>query len=388
MNKILLRRTARVLAGHSWIFSNELASSLKSYDPGSLVEVFDMRDNFMGIGYVNPNSLIAVRLLTRKKESIGAEFFRKRLLDALQYRSRIGIAGDSFRAAFSEGDLLPGLIADKYGDCVVLQFLTLGMEKMKDLIIPAIDDVLAPASIVLRNDSRSRSLEGLPLVKEVIKGSLSPLPVIREGNISFEIDPLGGQKTGFFLDQRENRLAMAGLVRDGRGLDLFCYAGAWGLQLAANGAEVTFVDDSEAALSQVMSNAARNRLSDKCSCEKSDVFSFLKDRIREERRYDFIVLDPPAFVKSRLKVKEALKGYREINTLAMQLLREGGVLATSSCSYHIEKQAFVDMLRDSAREARKQFKLIELRAQGKDHPILLSVPETEYLKCAFLSLTS
>ena len=387
MNKILLRRTARVVAGHPWIFSNELASSLKNYEPGSLVEVFDTKNNFIGIGYVNPNSLIAVRLLTRKKESIGADFLRKRLLDALHYRHRIGIAGDSFRAAFSEGDLLPGLIADKYGDCIVLQFLTLGMEKMKDLIIPAIDDIFAPASIVLRNDGQSRSLEGLPLVKEVIKGTLSPLPVIREGNISFEIDPLGGQKTGFFLDQRDNRLAMARLVRDEKGLDLFCYAGAWGLQLAANGAEVTFVDDSEAALSQVRSNAARNNIGHNFSLVKADVFSFLNEKIRDGSQYDFIVLDPPAFVKSRLKVKEGLKGYREINTLAMQLLKEGGFLATSSCSYHIEKQAFIDMLRDSARDAHRQFKLTEFRTQGKDHPILLSVPETEYLKCAFLTMT-
>ncbi len=387
MDKILLRRTARIVAGHTWIFSNELATSPKNHEPGSLVEVYDMKKDFIGIGYINPNSLIAVRLLTREKETIDADFFRKRIRNALNYRNAIGIKGDSFRAVFSEGDSLPGLIADKYGDCLVLQFLTFGMDKMKDIITPIFDEIFSPATIVLRNDSQSRTLEGLPLCKEVVKGSLPPLPVIHEGDIAFEIDPLAGQKTGFFLDQRENRLALAKLVQGGKGLDLFCYAGAWGLHLAGKGADVTFVDDSESALAQVKSNAARNGVENKCGYTKADVFSFLKEEINAGSRYDFIVLDPPAFVKSRMKIKEALKGYREINTLAMELLREGGILATSSCSYHIEKSVFIDMLRDSARDVRKQFRLVEYRSQGKDHPVLLSVPETEYLKCAFLSLT-
>ena len=277
MDKILLRRTARIIAGHAWIFSNELATSPKSREPGSLVEVYDMKKDFIGVGYINPNSLIAVRLLTREKETIDADFFRKRILNALRYRSMIGIKGDSFRAVFSEGDLLPGLIADKYGDCLVLQFLTLGMEKMKDIIIPLFDEIFSPAAIVLRNDSHSRTLEGLPLSKEVVKGSLPPLPLIHEGDIAFEVDPLAGQKTGFFLDQRENRLALSELVHGGRGLDLFCYAGAWGLQLAGKGAEVTFVDDSESALSQVKSNATRNGVENKCGYKKADVFSFLKE---------------------------------------------------------------------------------------------------------------
>ena len=208
MDKILLRRTARIIAGHTWIFSNELAASPKNHEPGSLVEVYDMKKDFIGIGYINPNSLIAVRLLTREKETIDADFFRKRILNALRYRSMIGINGDSFRAVFSEGDSLPGLIADKYGDCLVLQFLTFGMDKMRDVIIPIFDEIFSPTVIVLRNDSQSRTLEGLPLSKEVVKGSLPPLPLIREGDIVFEIDPLAGQKTGFFLDQRENRLAL------------------------------------------------------------------------------------------------------------------------------------------------------------------------------------
>ena len=388
MDKILLRRTSRILAGHNWIFSNELAASPKNHEPASLVEVFDMKKEFIGIGYINPNSLIAVRLLTRKREDIDAKFFRKKIYDALYYRERIGIKGDSFRVIFSEGDFLPGLIADKYGDCLVLQFLTLGMEQFRDIIIGLFDDILAPSVIVLRNDSQSRVLEGLPLSTEVVKGTVDALPIIREGAISFEIDPLAGQKTGFFLDQRENRLAFKELIHQGKGLDLFCYSGAWGLQLAAKGLSVTFVDTSEMALAQVKSNAARNKLEKECIYKKADVFTFLKEELEVGSSYDFIVLDPPAFVKSRLKIKEGLKGYREINTLAMNLLKEDGILATSSCSYHIEKTVFLDMLRDSAKDASRQFRLIGYRSQGRDHPVLLSVPETEYLKCAFLSLSS
>jgi 23S rRNA (cytosine1962-C5)-methyltransferase len=384
MNKILLRRPGRVTAGHNWIFSNELATSPKKFSPGSLIEVRDMKDNFIGIGYINPNSLIAVRLLTRKTEEINAAFFRSRILDALNYRRAAGIAGDSFRAIFSEGDFLPGLIADKYGDCLVLQFLTLGMETLKETIMPVLDEIFAPSAIVLRNDSRSRELEGMPLYKELIKGSLDSPPVITEGALSFEINPLAGQKTGFFLDQRENRLAFAELVHEGAGLDLFCYSGAWGLQAAKKGLKVIFADDSEAALAHVRNNAIRNGIEDKCSCIKSDVFAFLKNEISANRKYDFIVLDPPAFAKSRLKVREALRGYREINSLAMLLLKEGGLLATSSCSYHVDRPVFLDMLRDAARDAGRQFRLIEYRSQGRDHPVLLSMPETEYLKCAFL----
>jgi 23S rRNA (cytosine1962-C5)-methyltransferase len=384
MDKIILRRPGRVTAGHDWIFSNELAVSPKKFSPGSIVEVRDMKDNFIGIGYINPNSLIAVRLLTRKMEPIDSSFFRKRIVEALDYRRSMGISGDSFRAIFSEGDFLPGLIADKYGDCLVLQFLTLGMDTLKDTILPIIDEFFSPSVIALKNDSKSRGLEGLPLYKELIKGSLDKLPVIDEGGLSFEIEPLAGQKTGFFLDQRSNRLAFAELVHEGKGLDLFCYSGAWGLQAAKKGLKVTFVDDSDTALTQVRQNAARNGVEDNCCCMKSNVFDFLRTEVNSGKKYDFIVLDPPAFVKNRLKIKDALRGYREINSLAMQLLKDDGLLATSSCSYHIDRATFLDMLRDSAKESRRQFRLIEYRSQGRDHPVLLSMPETEYLKCAFL----
>jgi len=385
MKKIVLRRTSRILSGHLWIFSNELAVSPKGFEPGSIVEVYDNKDKFMGVGYINPHSLIAVRLLTREREAINSDFFRKRIIDAINYRKRFVHDSNSFRVIYSEGDFLPGLVVDKYADCLVIQFLTLGMERMKDTVISALDEILSPSIIVLRNDSRSRSLEGLPLEKEIIKGSLDSLPLINEGGAFLEVDPMTGQKTGFFLDQRENRVALGSYINGGMGLDLFCYSGAWGLQMAKNGAFVTCVDDSETAISKAKRNFQMNNLEGRGDFIKDDVFNFLRKEAAGSL-YDFVVLDPPAFVKSRAKVKEAIRGYREINAMAMRVVKRGGILATSSCSYHIEKTVFIEMLRDAARDAGRNARLFEYRLQGRDHPILLSVPETEYLKCAFLEL--
>lgn len=386
MEKIVLRRTSRILSGHLWIFSNELSTSPKNYESGSLIEVYDNKNKFIGVGYINPHSLISVRLLTREREEINYDFFRKRIVNAINYRKRFLPESNSFRVIYSEGDFLPGLVVDKYADCLVIQFLTLGMEMMKDTIISVLDEILSPSVIVLRNDSQSRILEGLPLEKKIVKGSPNPLPIINEGEVLIEVDHMSGQKTGFFLDQRENRIALSNYIKEGRGLDLFCYSGAWGLQLAKNGVFVACVDDSETALSKAKRNFQLNGFQDRCDFVKDDVFNFLRKEAESGNVYDFIVLDPPAFVKSRAKVKEALKGYREINAMAMRLIKKGGTLATSSCSYHIEKAMFLDMLRDSARDAGRNPRLMEYRSQGRDHPILLSVPETEYLKCAFLEL--
>lgn len=386
MEIVRLNRTSRVLAGHLWVFSNEISGSPKGFEPGSLVELRDRKDAFLGIGYINPHSLIAVRILTRQREEIDSHFFKKRVLDALEYRKRFLEETNSFRVVFSEGDFLPGLIVDKYDDCLSVQILTLGLEVRTRSIIDILDEILSPSVIVLRNDSSSRLLEGLKQEKRVAKGTLDKLPVMRESSLLFEIDPLSGQKTGFFLDQKENRIAFARLAGEGRGLDLFCYAGAWSLHLAGKGAEVTGIDESENAIALARRNAEMNGLAERCSFRKADVFAFLRDEISRGGHYDFIVLDPPAFVKSRARVKEALKAYRVINAHAMGLLKKGGILATSSCSYHIDKEMFVEMLRSAARDAGRQVRLIEMRSQGKDHPVLLSMPETEYLKCAFLEV--
>jgi len=386
MEKVILKKTSRILGGHLWIFSNELSESPKNYEPGSFVEVYDRQNNFLGIGYINPNSLISIRLLTRKKEKIDADFFKKRILDAIDYRKRVCVDNNSCRLIFSEGDFLPGLIVDKYADCIVVQFLTLGIDNIGVMILNLIDEILSPSVIVLRNDSQSRTLEGIPLEKKIAKGSVDPLPVINEEEITIEVDPMRGQKTGFFLDQRESRIALSRYINGGKGLDLFCYSGAWGLQLAKKGAYVTFIDESETALSTAGKNVKLNNLEARCGFVKKDVFNFLREGVEAGNTCDFIVLDPPAFVKSRPKIKEAIRGYREINSMAMMLIRKGGILATSSCSHHIDRSMFLEILRDAAKDAGKTARLIEYRYQSKDHPILLSVPETEYLKCAFLEV--
>lgn len=384
MKKVILHRTSRLLNGHPWIFSNEIAGSPKTFEPGALVEVLDTKDTFLGIGYINPNSLIAVRLLTRQNETIDQAFFSRRINDALARRKQFIAGRNAYRVVFSESDFLPGLIVDRFGDTLSVQILTLGMECLRETILAALDDVLKPATIVLRNDSKARTLEGLPLEKGIVKGSLDSLPRITEGTVSFEIDPLAGQKTGFFLDQYENRMALAALAQSGTALDLFCYAGAWGMQLVQRGMQVTFVDDSELAVRQVQRNAELNNSTDRCSTVRDDVFLFLKRKIAAGAAYDVIVCDPPAFVKSKAKIKEALRGYRDVNTMCMKLVRQGGLLATSSCSHHIDRESFLDMLRASARDAGRSPRMLEYRSQGKDHPVLLAAPETEYLKCAFL----
>ena len=380
-----LKRTKRLHHGHLWIFSNELYESPKKYIPGSLVDVRDMHDGFIGIGYINPNSLIAVRLLTNKNESIDRDFLTRRVTAAAGLRQRLLGERDAYRIIYSEGDYLPGLIADRYGHCVVLQFLTFGMEAMKELVIEVIDELLDPGVIIIRNDSRIRLLEGLPLYKEVVKGTREKLPVIHEDGVLFEIDPYEGQKTGFFLDQRDNRVSLRKYIKEGKGLDLFSYIGAWSLHLASSGAEVTCVDSSEKAIAGTKRNLDLNNLHHRVSCICEDVFSFLEKELQAaDKTYDFIVLDPPAFVKSSGRLKEAVKAYRELNAMSMRLLRAGGIMATSSCSYHLDRGLFTEMLHDASRRAQRDIRLLEVRSQAPDHPILLSMPETEYLKCAFL----
>jgi len=387
MDTAILKRTSRINAGHLWVFSNELAASPKGLPAGGLVELRDNKDNFYGIGYCNPNSLISIRILSRERRAIDEGFFRERISEAVTFRGRFFKDTNAYRAVYSESDRLPGLIVDRYGDCVSIQILTLGMDKLAETVVSAVDAVMAPKSIVLRNDSNARSLEGIPLEKRLIKGSLDPLPIIRDGKTSFEADPLGGQKTGFFLDQAANRRAFAGLVDKGHALDLFCYSGAWSIKLAEAGATVTGVDSSEAAVAQATRNASMNGLEERCRFVKSDVFEFVKAEVVAKRAYDNIVLDPPAFVKSKAKITEAMRAYKELNVACMKILKPHGLLATSSCSHHIDYPAFIGILRDAAREAGRRARIIEARSQPPDHAVSLAMPETEYLKCVILEVS-
>ncbi len=384
--KIVLKRTSRLKAGHQWVFSNEIKSDIKKIEPGSIVDLYDNKNNFMGRGYLNPHSLISVRILNKDQEEIDRDFFRKRIKKAIDYRKEFFLQRDAYRVIFSEGDFLPGLIVDKYSEWLVIQILTFGMERLKEFVLEVLEELLEPMTIILKNDSPMRKLEGLSLTVEKVKENSKKLPIISEGDVLFEVDPISGQKTGFFLDQAENRIAFTKYINGGIGLDVFCYTGAWSLHLVKRGACVIGVDESEKAISQAKRNAEINGLSNSCMFTQEEAFNFLKKQLMGGNQYDFIVLDPPAFVKSKQKIKEAIKGYRELNYLAIKLLKTGGVLATSSCSYHIDKVSFYEILRASAKDANRDIKVLEYRIQSIDHPILLSMPETEYLKCVFLKV--
>ncbi len=380
--KLKRKEERRILRGHPWVFSNELDHSPVEFMPGEIVDVLDNADRFLGRGYINPHSLIAVRLLTRTREEINVGFFRRRIAAARSLRTMLGF-GDSFRAVFSEGDHLPGLIVDKYADTLVVQSSTAGIDRMQNEILVALREEYAPGAIVLRNDTESRELEGLARETRVAHGVISGPVTFEESGIKYLVDILEGQKTGFFFDQRENRLALKELVKGRRVLDCFCYVGAWALSAVRFGAtEVTGLDSSEKAIASASKNAALNGMS--VQFKKADVFDELRVLEKQRVRFGCIVLDPPAFVKSRAKVREALKGYKEINLRAMKLLEPGGALVTCSCSHHIDQELFREMLIDAAYSAGRQARLLEMRSQARDHPALLAARETQYLKCAIL----
>ena len=383
--KLKQKEERRILRGHPWVFSNELDRSPVEFAPGEIVDVLDSMGRFLGRGYINPHSLIAVRLLTRIQEEINAGFFRRRIAVARSLRSSLGF-GDSFRAVFSEGDNLPGLIVDKYADTLVVQSSTAGIDGMLNEILDALREEYAPEAIILRNDTASRELEGLARETRVVHGAISGPVTFEESGIKYRVDVLEGQKTGFFFDQRENRLALKGYVQGRRTLDCFCYVGAWALSAARFGAtEVIGLDSSEKAIALATENAALNGLS--VQFKKADVFDELRVLEKQRERFGCIVLDPPAFVKSRAKVREGLKGYKEINLRAMKLLRPEGILITSSCSHHFSDVAFDAVLADAANDASVTAQVLYRTGAAPDHAVLAGFPESHYLKCRIIKIT-
>jgi 23S rRNA (cytosine1962-C5)-methyltransferase len=390
MHRLILRpgHDRRLRAGHPWIFSNEIDRIDGIPNGGDAVLVFSSRGDCLGTAYYNPHSLIAARLLSRKQETIDTvDFFRERLAAALDYRHRLYGDLNAVRLVHGEGDGLPGLVVDRYGEVLSVQFLTLGMEKRREQILLALRDLFAPAAIVARNDVGVRELEGLPQQVELLYGELPPQVLIDEHGLRFRVDVTGGQKTGHFLDQKENHLALRGRVEGKRVLDLFCYSGSWSVHAASFGArEVTGVDISAGALALAAENAGLNDLQSACSFVRADVFDLLRDWGRTGERFGTVILDPPAFVKSKKKLPEAIRGYLTINRRAMELVAPGGYLFTCSCSHHLQREIFLDLLRQAAAQAGRNARLLELRGQAFDHPVLLACPETDYLKCAVLQL--
>ena len=386
MIRVTLRRghDHRLRGGHPWVFSNEIAALDGPAEPGAAVEIIAANGQRLGTGYYNPHSLIAARLLTRRHESIDtSEFFVTALQKALEYRRRLGGDLEALRLIHGESDALPGLVVDRYGDVLCVQLLTKGMDVRRELLVAALRELLAPRVIVARNDSAARELEGLPRGVELLHGEAPEPVVVTINGLRFAVDVLAGQKTGLFLDQRENCRRLHGLAQGSEVLDLFCYAGAWSVHAASYGANsVTGVDASVAAVRQAEANARLNGLADRCRFVAADVFDFLRDH--RGRRFGTVILDPPAFIKSRKHLAEGQKGYLTVNRRALEMVAPGGVLVTCSCSHHLDRPTFLTLIAQAAQQARRNVRLMEMRGQASDHPVLPACPETDYLKCAFL----
>ncbi|HHW19298.1 MAG TPA: class I SAM-dependent rRNA methyltransferase [Firmicutes bacterium] len=377
----------RVLHGHPWVFSNEVKSIDGTYSPGDIVEIRSPGGKFVALGYINPNSAILVRLLSREDRAIDRGFFRERLQSALEYRRTLfgvqSFAEDErgFRLVFSEADFLPGLVVDIFGGYLVFQTLTLGIDKWKETIIDLLAELVSPKGIYERNDAPVRELEGLDLVAGYVGKPFNPLVEMVENGVRVLVDVQKGQKTGYFLDQSANRLALRPFVKGKTVLDAFSYSGGFGLSAMVGGAEeVLCLDVSEAALDMAKASAELNGFRQKMRFRAGNAFDVLRELESKGASFDVVVLDPPAFARSRKMVERALAGYKEINLRAMRILKPGGFLCTSSCSHHVTKEEFDAMLLDAARDAGKYLRIVESRGQRSDHPILSGVPETEYLK--------
>ncbi len=375
-------RAPRVRQGHPWIFSNEVASLDGDAGPGEVVEVRLAGGGFLGRGFYHPHSLIAVRLLTRDPaEAVDDAFFRLRLERALRYRERLLPKVSAYRMVHGEGDFLPGLVVDRYADHLVLQAFSAGMDHRRESLAALLEELVSPVAIVERSDSPLRALEGLPPRVGMLRGE-EPGPVpIEEDGVKLEVDLLAGQKTGAFLDQRENRRLVRRHAEGARVLDVFCHDGWFGLQAAAGGAaKVLAVDANADCLARAQGNAKRNGFSSRHEVRHGDGVEVLQRLRKERRRFDLVILDPPSFTRNRKHVPQARRAYRELHREALRLLEPGGMLATSCCSHHIREDTFFETVIQASHETGRPLQWVARGMQSPDHPVLLDVPETGYLK--------
>ncbi len=381
--KLSPRGAARLNDGHVWVYRSDIAAA-NEVPAGSLVHVTDVRGKFLGSALYSSSSQIAIRMISREEVRDLPALVAERIRAAIAYRKGIVSNTDAYRVVFSEGDFLPGLIVDRYNDVLSVQILTQAMdaEAVRAAVMNTLAEELKPAGIVERVDARIRELEQLPpRPSGLIQGEKSST-VVEMNGVRFHYDGLEGQKTGAFLDQRENYAAAAQYAH-GEALDVFCYQGGFALHLAAKCASVTGVDSSRPALEMAEKNAVLNGR--ELEWIEGNAFDLLKDYSVAKRRYDTIVLDPPAFAKSKRDLDKALRGYKELNLRALKMLRPGGVLITCSCSYHVSAPDFMGVVADASRDAHKSLRVLENRSQAKDHPILLNVPESSYLKCLIVA---
>ena len=377
------RRGAERLAhGHLWIYRSDVERSAPGVEPGDVVVVQDGRGRFLGKAFWSARSQIALRLVSRDDVPIDEGFLAERLSAAIALRESTFGDARFVRLVHGEADLLPGLVVDRYGDVAVVQTLVPATDRRKQLIAELLANALSLRAVVERNDVRVRELEGLPQVKGVLRGEVPGPMEYREGEVRMRLDVLGGQKTGAFLDQRENHLR-AGEYATGRCLDCFSYAGGSALQLARRAEHVTAVELQAPAAALLRENAALNRAAN-VEVVEANAFDHLRDEAEKAPAYDLVVLDPPAFAKNKESLAAARRGYKEVNLRALQVLKEGGILVTASCSYHLREEALEELVLDAANDAGRRVQILERRGAGRDHPVLLGVPETRYLKCFIL----
>ena len=380
MNQITVtkRGADRIRGGHLWIYRSDVVET-GEVAGGAIVVVRDQNRNFVGQAFFSDSSQIALRFLSQTEEPIDRAWWQKRILDAADRRARLTSVTNAYRLVYSEGDLLPSIIIDRYDDVLVLQTLSQGSETIKPQLVELLAEQFAPRAIIERNDVRVRQHEGLELIAGMLYGEAPAEFEIKQAGIRFLVAPLSGQKTGSFLDQRENRIA-ARAVAQGRALDCFTFNGAFALHLAGVCQSVIGIDISAEAIQAARRNAELNNAGN-VEFREANVFDALREMEAAGERFDTIILDPPAFAKNRASAKAAVRGYKEINLRALKLLNPGGVLVTCTCSYHMPEEMFLKIIAEAANDAHRKLQLIEKRTQSSDHPILLSVPETYYLKC-------
>ena len=378
MAGLVIKPRARILHGHDWVYSSDVLKAFGNPADGDVVSLKDGRDHLLGSAIFNSKSQIVARRFSRQRQDLDLDFFKRRIAQAVDYRKRRGVNLQLCRLIWSESDGLPGLIVDSYAGTLVLQTLTLAMDQRKSIIVEALNEVVAPAAIIERNDAPIRKAEGMELITGVLSGEASRLDIEVLG-LQFQIDPMGGQKTGFYLDQLDSCATVAKWARGRRVLDCFANQGAFALACAKEGAATVKAVEISADCVQLMrDNAARNNL--QVSCIEANVFDFLKDAERLGSQYDMIILDPPSFTKSKEKLGDAMRGYKEIHLRALKILAPNGLLATFCCSHHVSAAMFKETITDALVDAKKTVRQLHTFQQGFDHPVLPTIPETEYLK--------
>lgn len=383
MTKVFLKKKIqnRVLLGHPWIFGNEVNQIEGEVNAGDTVDVFLHNGSFLGRGYINPQSQILVRLLTRdRKEEINEAFFLHRLQKAWDYRKKIGYV-ENCRLVFGEADELPALVIDKFNDYLVIQTLALGIDRWKPAIVDALNKIFSPKGIYERNDVPVRELEGLPQQKGFLSAPFDTNIILNENGLKFHVDIENGQKTGYFLDQQDNRREIEHIVKGADVLEAFCYTGTFSCHAGHYGAKsVLGLDISEHAVATARRNAELNNLQDICRFQAVNAFDQLKQWTKEEKKFDVVILDPPAFTKSRENIQKAITGYKEINLRGMKLLKPGGFLVTASCTNLVNPSLFLETIDMAAKDARKKLRQVTFQTQAQDHPILWNIENTTYLK--------